>query len=168
MMSMPGITNEESTRCRALMAVAEKAGLQECSARLESTIIGYQDALDAKRAARVELDEAQADYDDEQGRARLVISRQVTKDNTKTYIPDDGERRQVSAPEAAAWVERVVAQDGDVIAAAKPLAAAKLRLEETEDRIKVAERRVSAAKYATDAAVSLTNLLATAFQERRA
>ena len=160
---MPGISAEEETRCRLLEAVANKAGLQSAVAGLTTTIDEYEKHLGSKREAKAEVDQAQADYDDQAGIARTIYARQVVKDGTKTFIPDGNERRQVTAPEAASWVEWAVATDSEVAATAKPLAAAKQRLEETDDQIKVCERRVSASKYAAEAAVALCNILATAF-----
>lgn len=164
-MTMQGITEQESVRMRALWAVAEKAGLHRANTALQDSLTAYEQVLDGRRVAKAELDERQAEYEDQIGLARQVHGRKIVKEGTKTYVPDEDGRRQVTADDAKAWLERIVAQDDDVISAAKPLAAARLRLEETEDRVKVAERRISSTKYQTDSAVALTNLLSTAFKE---
>lgn len=166
-MTMQGLNAEESVRLNALWQVADRAGLHGCTSRLDSALLEYKDALDSKREIKAEVDQAQADRDDAANMARTVISRSVTREGTKTYVPDgeNGEPRQVTADEAKAWVERTIAADDEVVAADKPLADARLRLEEATDRIALAERRILAARYSTDASVALTNLLATAFKE---
>lgn len=168
-MTMPGITTEESVRLNALWRVADQAGLHQCSARLDSALLEYEAALEAKREAKAEVDQAQADRDDAANMARTDISRRVSREGNKTSVPDgeNGSPRQVTADEAKAWVERTIAAEPDVVSCDKPLAAARLRYEEITDRIALAERRIQAARYSTDAAVALTGLLATAFTERR-
>lgn len=164
-----GIDPGESLRLRGLWEVAERSGLHRASSNLEAALIAYTEALDAKRVVKAHLDDAQADHDSVAALTETVVSRNVAREGNKTFVPDtdtDGGRRQVVADEAKAWVARQVAADPEVKQAAAALAAARTQLEEASDRIAVAERRVSLAKYQSDAAVALTNLLATAFTER--
>lgn len=167
-MSMPGLTSDENTRLNALWKVADTAGLHKCSAAMESALMEYDAALGAKREAKAEADQAQADYDDALNMARTDISRRIVRETNKTYVPDGegGERRQVTADEAKAWVERVAAAEPDVASTEKPLAAARMRLEEVTDRVAFSERRLQAVRYQTDSAVALTNLLSAAFKEQ--
>ena len=156
---------DEKQRLNDLWAVAERAGLHRCSAGLDAAILEYQQALEAKREAEAVVGQAQAQYDDAAAIAEMTVSRNVTRESNKTFIPDGDDRRQVTADEAKTWVAREVAADDDVRDAASQLRAAQTSLEEAKDRIAVAERRIQANKHATDAAVALTNLLAVAFQE---
>lgn len=162
------VTDFERKRLNDLWQVAERAGLHRCSAALDAAILDYQQALTAKREAEAVVGGVQAEYDDAVALAEMTVARQVTKEGNKTFIPDptgEGGRRQVTADDAKTWVAREVAADQDVRAAASDLRAAQTALEEARDRIAVAERRIQAHKYATDAAVALTNLLAVAFKE---
>jgi exonuclease VII small subunit len=160
----------EKQRLNDLWQVADRAGLHRCAASLDAAVLEYQQALTAKREAEAETASAQADYDDAAAIAEMTVARQIVRESNKTFIPDpesaDG-RRQVTADEAKTWVAREVAADDDVRAALSHLRSVQTRLEEARDRIATADRRISAAKHGSDAAVALTNLLAIAFREGR-
>ena len=169
-MSMPGVTADESLRLNALWSIADRAGLHRCSANLEAALIAYEEALDAKRAVDSEVADARTDHEAAVGLAEMAASRHITREGNRTFVPDadsDGGRRQVTADEARTWLARHVAEDPDVRDAAAALTAATVRLEERKDRIAVTERRIQIAKYTTDSAVALTDLLSHAFKENK-
>jgi hypothetical protein len=148
-----------------LQAIAKRTGVADVEAHILDALTNYEQTLAAKRQAEAVVVAAQAEHDEAYALAYLVAGRDVTRDGNKTFVPDGDSTRQVTADEARVHVARKVAADPDVRAAATNLRAATVALEEVKDRITVAERRISATKYQTDAVVALTNLLALAFKE---
>lgn len=158
-MTTPGLSPDDSARLNGLWAVAEKVGLTAMPAVLESAVKDYDTALAAKRQHDAIVGEAQAAYDDAAALAELDLARQVRREGNKTFVPDGDSERQVTADEAKQWVARQVAADVEVAKHARNVAAERVAAEEARDRVKVAEVRISAVRYATDANVAIARLM---------
>lgn len=154
----------ESTRgvLNDLRALATRTGVADAAAQIHDAVTVYEQTLHAKREAEAVVAAAQSEHDEAYALAELIAGRDVTREGNKTFVPDGDTTRQVTADEARAHVARKASADPDVRQTANDLRAATVALEEVRDRIAVAERRISACKYASDAAVSLTNLYALA------
>lgn len=163
-MSMPGLTQAESDRANAAHQIARIAGLLDRPAMEEAAIMGYRQAGQAELDARCSLSAKVAVHDDAIGFAELTVGKQVAREGSKIFVPDDddgpeGGRRQVSADEAKTWAAQKVRQVPEVAEAATARAVAARDLDEARIAAAVAERKVSAAKGSLRASIAYAELL---------
>jgi hypothetical protein len=142
--------------------IAEKAGVTDSSDVLRAAVMHYEECLAAKREAEGAVRDAKADYDDALAVAVYDLAGQFVVEGNKTWLMDAaglGKIRTMTADEKKDWIARHAATDQEVAALRSALRAATDNLDEAKDAVDVADRRISASKYAVQASVAIASLL---------